>query len=284
VRIGFITCVRLGKSCLEELASLGADLVYLGTLRDDLARNKSGRVYLDDLANEHGIPLHKFRNINDPDAVAGLRAAGLDWLYVIGWSQIAKSEVLSVPSMGVLGIHPTLLPEGRGRASIPWAIIKGLQETGVTMFKLDEGVDTGPILGQVRVPIDPRETSGTLYNKVIAAHKILIRETFPGVSDGSIELTVQDEARATEWPGRSPSDGELHPRLMSAEEVDRHVRALTHPYPGAFVKMASGEVLRIWEGVTGPAADGVPLETATGLYTATMVSREPQSEEGAPSQ
>ncbi|WP_299930998.1 formyltransferase family protein [uncultured Nocardioides sp.] len=269
MRIGFITCVRLGESCLEELATLGANLVYLGTLSDHIAPNKSGRVYLDDFASAHAIPLHKFRNMNDDDAVAAVRGAELDWLYVIGWSQIAKTEILGTPAKGVLGIHPTLLPVGRGRASIPWAIIKGLEETGVTMFKLDEGVDTGPILGQVQVPIEADETSGTLYNKVIEAHRTLIRETFPGVADGTIRLTAQDESQATEWPGRTPDDGELRPEQMSAAEVDRHVRALTRPYPGAFVKTSSTEKLRIWQGHIGENVAGLVIRTASGAYTAT---------------
>ena len=169
MRIGFITCVRLGESCLEELAALGADLVYLGTIHDGIARNKSGRIYLDDFADAHHVPLHKFRNMNDPDALEVIEASDLDWLYVIGWSQMAKAEVLSIPKRGVVGIHPTLLPQGRGRASIPWAIIKDLDETGVTMFKLDDGMDTGPILGQVVVPVEADETAATLYEKVVEA-------------------------------------------------------------------------------------------------------------------
>ncbi|WP_107773494.1 formyltransferase family protein [Nocardioides sediminis] len=274
MRIGFITCVRLGESCLEELASLGAELVYLGTLHDDMAPNKSGRIYLDDFAEAHDVPLYKFRNMNDADAVAQVRNAELDWLYVIGWSQIAKKELLAVPTQGVLGIHPTLLPEGRGRASIPWAIIKGLDETGVTMFRLDEGVDTGPILGQVRVPIAANETSSTLYDKVIAAHRTLVRETFPGVADGTVAMLPQDDSQATEWPGRTPADGELHPSSMSADDIDRHVRALTRPYPGAFIRLTSNETLRIWEGTPGPAETGCAIETASGIYTATVYDRE----------
>lgn len=155
MRIGFITCVRLGESCLEELAALGANLVYLGTIHDGIARNKSGRIYLDDFAEAHHVPLHKFRNMNDPDSLEVIEASDLDWLYVIGWSQMAKAEVLSIPRRGVLGIHPTLLPQGRGRASIPWAIIKGLDETGVTMFKLDDGMDTGPSSVRSSYPLKP---------------------------------------------------------------------------------------------------------------------------------
>ena len=275
MRIGFITCVRLGESCLEELAALGANLVYLGTIHDGIAPNKSGRIYLDDFADAHHVPLHKFRNMNDPDSLEVIEASDLDWLYVIGWSQMAKAEVLSIPRRGVLGIHPTLLPQGRGRASIPWAIIKGLHETGVTMFKLDEGMDTGPILGQVVVPVAADETATTLYEKVAEAHRTLIRATYPGMADGTIELVAQNDAQATEWPGRKPSDGRLDPASMTSAEIDRNVRALTHPYPGAFVHLGDGQVLRIWKGRAGDTAEGHRLTTIDGVYTATEYVVEP---------
>lgn len=275
MRIGFITCVRLGESCLEELASHGANLVYLGTIRDEIAQNKSGRIYLDSFAAEHQIPLHKFRNLNDADSVEAIRAADLDWLYVIGWSQMARAEVLSVPRHGVLGIHPTLLPEGRGRASIPWTIIKGLPQTGVTMFKLDEGMDTGPVLGQVVIPVAGDETSTSLYEKVVAAHRVLIRETYPGIATGTITAVPQDESRATEWPARKPSDGHLEPLLMTSADVDRTVRALTRPYPGAFVRLDDGQVIRIWEGTVDPSVEGHGLETGDGTYIVTRYDLEP---------
>jgi methionyl-tRNA formyltransferase len=254
---------------LEELVALRANLVYLGTIRDDIAPNKSGRIYLDDFATINRVPLHKFGNMNEPDAIEAIRKAELDWLFVIGWSQMAKAEVLSVPRLGAVGMHPTLLPKGRGRASIPWAIIKGLDESGVTMFKLDEGMDTGPILGQRVIAIAKDETSTTLYEKVVEAHRTLVRETYPGIADGSIELIPQDESQATEWPGRRPSDGLLEPSIMTAAEVDRHVRALTHPYPGAFVHLDEQRLLRIWAGTPSVLSEGYALSTLDGTFTAT---------------
>lgn len=274
MRIGFITSVRLGETCLEELATLGANLVYLGTIRDDIAPRKSGRIYLDQFATRHQIPLHKFRNINDVDAVEEIRAADLDWLYVIGWSQMAKAEVLSVARLGAVGMHPTLLPKGRGRASIPWAIIKGLTETGVTVFKLDTGMDTGPIARQKVIPIARDETSTTLYEKVVDAHRALVRETYPGIADGTIEFTPQNESQATVWPGRDPADGLFSPSSMTAAEIDRHVRALTHPYPGAFVHLDEQRLLRVWAGTPSEQSDGYALPTIDGTYTATEVQVE----------
>lgn len=242
MRIGFVTCVQLGRACIEEVHALGGTFDYLGTLHDELATGKSGRTYIDDLAGDGAV--RKFRNINDPDAVAGLRDADLDWLFIIGWSQIAGPDVLASTRRGVLGMHPTLLPEGRGRASIPWAILKGLDRTGVSLFQLDEGVDTGPVLAQVSVPIDPEETASTLYAKVAVAHRHLIRDAWPRLQADEVEVCPQDESQATLWPGRSPADGQLRADL-SVVEAERLVRATTHPYPGAFVDRPDGR-LRVW--------------------------------------
>jgi methionyl-tRNA formyltransferase len=269
MRIGFITCVQLGRECIERVHALGGKFAYMGSLHDELARTKSGRVWIQDLAEHDGLELHKFRNINDDDAIAGIRAADLDWLFIVGWSQIARAELLETPRMGVLGMHPTLLPAGRGRASIPWAILKGLDETGVTLFKLDDGVDTGPIVHQVRIPVQERETATTLYAKVQASHSTLMEEAWLRLASGSLDLRIQDDSMATVWPGRTPADGALDAR-MSALEVDRLVRATTRPYPGAFLPDGQ-RVVRIWAGhprVDEACTDGLQISFADGAYCA----------------
>ena len=139
MNIAFTTCVRLGRSCIEAIYDLGGRLELMVTLRDDLARGESGRAYLDDLAREHGVPLLKVGHINDPEVPEALARHRIDWLFIIGWSQIAGEAVLKAPARGCIGMHPTLLPEGRGRASVPWAILKGLDRPGVSMLRLDSG-------------------------------------------------------------------------------------------------------------------------------------------------
>ena len=245
MRFGFVTCVQLGLSCMKAIYDCGGKLDLIVTLEDDMARAKSGRIYVDPFAAEHEIPVAKIRNINKPDAIAAISAAGLDWLFVIGWSQIVREEVLAIPAKGVIGIHPTLLPVGRGRAAIPWAILKGLEKTGVTMFKLDSGVDTGPILGQLEIPIDATTDATELYRMVDAAHIQLMRATYPRLAQGTVEAVVQDDSKATEWPGRKPEDGEIN-LSGSVQDAERMVRAVTRPYPGAFVELDEGR-LTVWK-------------------------------------
>lgn len=245
MKFAFCTCVQLGMSCIEAALKEGFKFDLLITLHDHKSRKKSGRVYLDSISQENNIELLKIDHINDSIVSETLRERGVDWLFIIGWSQIASEETIKSPNLGVIGAHPTLLPEGRGRAAIPWAIIKGLKQTGVTFFKMDLGVDTGEILAQEIIPIEERETATTLYKKVDAAHVSLFLDTLPKLISGNYTLQKQDESKATYWEGRTPADGEIK-RDMSADEIDRLVRATTHPYPGAFYVKEDGEKIIVW--------------------------------------
>lgn len=241
---------------MEAIYEANGTLDLVITLDDALAAKKSGRVFVDGFCGAHGIDLVKIRNVNDAAAVEEVHAHQIDWLFIIGWSQIAKPSILAAPKRGVIGMHPTLLPEGRGRAAIPWAILKGLPETGVTMFQLDAGVDTGPIIAQERIPIAPRETAESLYAQVAAAHRQLMGRVWPELVSDRITLRPQDHSAATEWAGRRPEDGAITP-AMTVAEADRLIRATTRPYPGAFWRDDSG-LVRIWRGAIGRAQDPPP--------------------------
>ena len=257
---------------MEEIYSAGGGLDLALTLHDGLAGKKSGRVYLDEFCKDKSIDLVKIRHINESEAISAIRAHEIGWLFIIGWSQIAGPEALTAPTRGVLGIHPTLLPEGRGRAPIPWAILKGLRQTGVTLFKLDTGVDTGDILAQEVVEIAPDETATTLYSRVNDSHRSIIQDTWPLLAADTVRAFPQDESKATYWEARTPDDGRITPD-MEVEFVERLVRATTHPYPGAFYEGEPGTILRIWSGRIGDehqanAAGTERITLVNGVYDA----------------
>lgn len=252
MKFGFVTCVQLGLSCMEEIYKVGGKLDLVITLHDELAKQKSGRIYLDQFCVAHDVAVRKVKSVNDDEAVAAIKEHEIDWLFIIGWSQIARRMVLTAPRRGVLGMHPTLLPVGRGRAAIPWAIIKDLNETGVTLFQLDEGVDTGPIIAQERLPLASNETASTLYQRVTAAHTSLIARVWPDLINDRVRAVAQQEEHASVWEGRKPADGRLN-ATMTVAEVERLVRATTHPYPGAFWQ-DNGTMLRVWEGKVSDTA------------------------------
>lgn len=268
MRIAFCTCVQIGLSCIEAIINDGGKFDLLLTLHDNKSKNKSGRIYLDEIASATNTFLYKLNHINDSDVAEVISSHQIDWLFIIGWSQIVSADLLQVPRKGIIGAHPTLLPMGRGRAAVPWAIIKELDKTGVTFFKMDEGVDTGPILDQYEIPLSTQENATDLYAKVNEAHVQLIRQIWPKLKAGSIEGQIQDENQASYWEGRTPSDGELFD-YMTLKEVDRLVRATTRPYPGAFKMFDSKKKIIIWNGSLVEKEKSVPLQFSDGLYYVT---------------
>lgn len=267
MKIAFCTCVQIGKSCIEAILSNGGRFDLLLTLHDHKSQKKSGRIYLDDIAKVNNIPLFKLNHINDTDVASILLEYEIDWLFIIGWSQIASADLIRIPRKGIIGAHPSLLPIGRGRAAVPWAIIKDLDKTGVTFFKMDEGVDTGDILDQFEILLDSDQTATTLYETVNHAHVKLIKQIWPKLIDDSIVGVKQDETKATYWEGRTPADGELF-KTMSIFEADKLVRATTRPYPGAFIKLDEIYKLIIWGGSVKPILNSKVVEFIDGSYYA----------------
>lgn len=268
MKIAFCTCVQLGLSCIESINSNGGKFDLFLTLNDNKSTKKSGRIFLDDIAKRTNTPLFKINHINDVEVREIIKKFEIDWLFIIGWSQIANTELLLSPKKGVIGAHPTLLPEGRGRAAVPWAIIKGLNKTGVTFFKMDEGVDTGPILDQYEIPLSIYENATDLYEKVNVAHVSLIKQIWPKLMNDSLIGRIQDERLATYWDGRTPKDGELK-CSMEVDYVDKLVRATTRPYPGAYLQLEKNKFLKIWKGSKLFQENSYKINFQNGVYYAT---------------
>lgn len=245
MKFAFVTCVQLGLSCMHAIYEIGGSISLAVTLEDDQAVSKSGRVFLDEFCSKNSVPLLKCRNINDPLAVSSIMENEIDWLFIVGWSQIARETLLKAPHRGVLGMHPTLLPVGRGRAAVPWAILKNLPETGVTLFQMDGGIDTGPIIGQTSIALRPDITATELYREVDDAHVCLIKLFFPKLAADEADAAPQDDAIASEWPQRRPEDGAIN-MAGSVHDAERLIRAVTRPYPGAFI-LSGEDKLTIWQ-------------------------------------
>ncbi|HJQ57905.1 MAG TPA: formyltransferase family protein [Vineibacter sp.] len=212
-----------------------------------------GYTDLGPFATQSGVRVEYIRSIKSEAAQNLLRESAPDYLIIVGWSELAPSTVLDIPkskhrgvvrhtaSYGCIGMHQTLLPEGRGRAPIPWAIIKGLNRTGVTTFLLEEAADAGGIVDQSRIPIDPTETATTLFEKARKAHIELGARLGMRMATRTLSWTDQDENLASIWPRRRPEDGRIDFN-WTAVEIDRFVRALTPPYPGAFFLWANEKI------------------------------------------
>jgi methionyl-tRNA formyltransferase len=245
IRIAFVGCVEEGRRSLETLLDMGEHVSAVFTLAPELAAKVSGAVPWGDITTRARIPLHFVHNMNEPGAVEILRGLAPDLLFCVGWTQLLKTPVLEIPKIGCLGFHASLLPYYRGRAPVNWAIINGEKQTGNTLMFLDEGVDTGDILAQRAFPIADHDTCATIYERVAISEDEMIREVMPLIHEGRMPRRPQDHAAATVMPRRRPEDGVVD-WTRTTKQLHDWVRALTHPYPGAFTTLA-GRRVWIWK-------------------------------------
>jgi methionyl-tRNA formyltransferase len=234
MRLVWVSFDVMGRDCLVAAAEAGAEVAAVVTLPGPIDPSRSGQCSFDEIASELGAKLIETADVNSPATVEAVRGVDPDLIFIVGWSQLVMDEFIGLGRQGVFGMHPTLLPKHRGRAAIPWAILSGLAVTGVTLFEIVDGTaDSGPIVGQIEVPLAPDETATTLYDKVTAAHVDLVRRCVPPLLDGKAPRIEQDTRRASAWPKRTPADGVIDWETR-APYLHDWVRAQTRPYPGAF--------------------------------------------------
>lgn len=191
---------------------------------------------------EHGVPVFQPRKLRDAEEVERLARLKPDLVVVSAFGQILSQSVLDIPAFGCLNIHPSLLPKYRGATPIPSAILAGDEETGVTIMLMDADMDTGPIVSQIIVGIEPDDTTELLGGKLSQASVRLLGETLPLWFERSLKVTPQDNSKATYTRPISKSDGLVNWQ-MSAEEIYRGVRAF-YPWPGCYT-LWKGKVLKI---------------------------------------
>lgn len=200
---------------------------------------------LSPLCREHGIPLMFVDDINAPTPLAWIRERAPDVIFCFGWSRLLKEELLSAAPLGVVGFHPAALPANRGRHPLIWALALGLEQTASTFFFMNAGADTGDILSQRALMIDPGDDARALYDKVSACALEQITQFVPQLADGSFTRQPQNHAKANIWRKRGVADGKIDWR-MSAHSIHNLVRALAKPYVGAnFV--VDGKDIKVWK-------------------------------------
>lgn len=244
LRVALVGAVRSTEVALRALADCGLAPVLVFTLPLEKQGRHSDFVDLRPLAAEVGAALLPVDDVNAPEAVAALREAAPDLLLVIGWSRICGEEFRGVARLGTLGYHPTLLPAMRGRAALAWTILLDLKRSGGTLFWMDEGVDSGPIAAQQSFDIPPGTDLDQLIDLQMSALAAMIPPLFAQLERGLIPSQPQDHSQATYLAVRRAADGEID-WTRPAEEIERLVRAVTRPFPGAFSRLGEREVA-VW--------------------------------------
>ena len=235
-RTVLVGAVEGSAAALRALVDAGLPPAGVVTLDPEARARHSDYTDLRPLAEAAGAEIVLTRDVNCERTLRAVRALRPDLLLVIGWSQICREECLAVPRLGSVGFHPAPLPHMRGRAVIPWTILLDERESGSTLFELAPGTDTGAILAQERFALAPDETARSLYER----HKANLARMLPAVvraaaRDG-LRGRPQDEGAASVCAKRTPEDGRID-WSRPASAVERLVRAVGDPYPGAFTTL-----------------------------------------------
>jgi methionyl-tRNA formyltransferase len=251
---------------LRDVAGRPARVVAVVT-QPDRPAGRGGHIQASPVkvaALEAGVPVLLPVRLRRPEHVAELRAYSPDLIVVAAFAQILSREVLDMPAYGCLNVHASLLPRWRGASPIAAAILAGDTTTGVTIMKMDAGLDTGPILAQRAETIRPDDTAATLTERLATLGASLLVDTLGPWVSGQITPRPQDEAQATLTRPLQREDGLIDWGATAAATVARMARAYD-PWPGAYTHYA-GRMLKLWQAealdVTADAAPGHVLNRA----------------------
>ncbi len=241
-----IGSVGSSKQMLKAMIEVGFPISYVFSLDDAHSQNVSGYQPIHELAEKTGIPYKKFVKINDEENVQIIKEVKPDYIFVIGLSQLVRQEIIDTARAGVVGFHPTPLPKMRGRAANVWQILLGVNETKCSLFFIDSGIDSGDILGQEAYVIEDSDYACDVERKINEAVFTLSKRVLQQIMDASIKPLKQNEAEATYLLKRSPEDGMIDWNL-SIKDIHRLIRAVSHPYPGAYGMYDGKHKVIIWK-------------------------------------
>lgn len=258
MKIVFMGTPDFSAGALDALVEAGHEIIAVVT-QPDKPKGRSGQMQfppVKECALRHGLTVLQPVKIKTPEWVDKLRELKADVFVVAAFGQILSKEILDMPKYGCVNIHASLLPKYRGAAPINWAIINGEKETGVTIMQMNEGVDTGDMLSHVVVPIAPKETAESLFDKLAKAGAKLIVETLPKLEAGEIIPVPQDESQSSHVKMMNKSLGKIDWN-QDAVVIERLVRGL-NSWPSAYTYY-QGKSVKLWDcDVVEAAAKAVP--------------------------
>ena len=252
MRIVFFGASELGYHCCEKILAMKQNVVGIFTMPrifnisyspDKPVNNILHRDFYE-LGDKHGIPVVcvEKKMIEYRDTLSSMHP---DLILVIGWYYMIPKSIRDIAPLGCAGIHSSLLPKYRGGAPLVWAIINGEKEAGVSFFYMDEGVDTGDIIGQGAFSIEETDTIREVLLKAENAALHLLEEFIPKMAEGTAPRVQQNHNEASIFHQRTPEDG-LIDWTWEKEKIQNFIRAQTRPYPGAYTIIGDKKVT-IWD-------------------------------------
>ena len=278
MRVVFMGTPDFAVGTLEAIVAAGHEVALVVT-QPDKAQGRSKTLVptaVKACAIKYDLPVFQPTRIRNEDAVEMVRQAKPDVIVVVAFGQIIPKEILDMAPYGCLNVHASLLPAYRGAAPIQWAVLNGDKESGVTIMRMDEGLDTGDMISKVVVPLDKKETSESLFDKLAAAGAKLLVDTLPSVAEGTAVYEKQPEESTTAYAGMIQKQMGQIDWNKSAVELERLVRGM-NSWPSAYTKL-DGKTLKVWDsyvkeeeqtGVAGKilSADknGICVQTGKGV-------------------
>ena len=274
MRIVFMGTPDFSVPALKALVEAGHQVIAVVT-QPDKPKGRGKEVQMTPVkiqAMEYGIPVYQPAKVREASFVEVLKGLEADAYVVIAFGQILPKAVLELPKYGCINIHASLLPKYRGAAPIQWCVIDGERETGITTMMMDVGLDTGDLLEKAVIPIEEKETGGSLHDKLSMAGGDLILSTLKKLEEGTLVRTPQTDEGTCYAKMLTKSLGDIDWN-QGAVSIERLIRGL-NPWPSAYT-MWNGKTIKIWAAdvIAGREAaeflseSGVPAETGTAPGT-----------------
>ncbi len=290
LRIVFMGTAELACPSLAALLAQGQFNLVAVVTQPDKPKGRNLIVQpspVKQLALQHGLQVLQPEKARNPDFLAALKALKPELIVVAAYGQILPEAILRIPRFGCINVHASLLPKYRGAAPIQWAIFNDETETGITIMKIDAGLDTGDIIAQKATPIYPHDTAQVLHDRLAHMGAELLVQVIPDYVAGKIEPRPQPKEGATYAPKIQKEHGRID-WSRPARAIWNQVRAFV-PWPGAYTYLSSGTspiLLKIWQvevvpGTTGSAgeilsADKTGICVACGKDTLRILELQPQ--------
>lgn len=285
MKVIFMGTPDFSVGTLEALIEAGHEVALVVT-QPDKPKGRGGKMQytpVKEVAVAHNIPVYQPKRIREPECIEELRKYNADIMVVIAFGQILPKEILEMTPYGCVNVHASLLPSYRGAAPIQWAVINGDKVSGVTTMQMNEGLDTGDMLLKVEIPLDEKETGGSLHDKLAEAGARLCVETLDALKAGTVTPEKQGDSPTAYAKMLDKHMGKIDWK-MSAKEIERLIRGL-NPWPSAYTRWNENDKgMKIWEaevaeGQTDKAAgtvvevakDGFFVQTGDGLLKITAL-------------
>jgi len=264
VRIVFAGTGEFGIPCLEALVASDDHFVLSVITQPDRPAGRAQKLLaspIKECALRHQLTVFQPEDVNSASSLSQIRYQKPDLMVVVAYGQILKKPILELPELGCWNVHGSLLPKYRGASPIAAAVRDLQKRTGVTIMQMNEGLDTGDILGKVATRIRPGETTGLLHDRLAKKAGPLLLYLLERAKKGKLKSARQNSQEASVAPRMKKEDGKID-WAKNPEEIDAHIRAM-QPWPGAYAWVPDGtdqKMLKIFSVILSKRAKGKPGE------------------------